>query len=148
VPLSANSISNLFGAGTTEVHELIHFYDELLSHYLWHAGILGLSAMLVFAPVDAGAKPPPMKRAVILPGVLLYGFPFFVAVDEGGGVPMGLLAVVVLLVGLLLARRRLLRSHNLISFFFAGYLFALVLFVIWFLVTGGFPEFSGMGGSD
>ena len=38
--LSANSISNLLGAGTTEVHTLIHFYDEVLSHYLWHLGII------------------------------------------------------------------------------------------------------------
>ena len=51
--LSANSIGNLFGGGTTEVHTLIHFYDEVLSHYLWHLGIIGLSILLLAVPYGA-----------------------------------------------------------------------------------------------
>lgn len=143
--LSANSISNLFGTGTTEVHGLIHFYDEVLSHYLWHAGIIGLSIVLAFAPVDIGSRLIPMKWAMVIPSAFLYGFTYFAAVDEGGTVPMGLSAAILIVIALLLSRGRLLRSHNLIGFFLLGYIIAILLFAIWFVYTGGFPEPSAMG---
>ena len=143
--LSANSISNLFAPGATAVHTLIHFYDEVLSHYLWHAGMIGLSAVLALAPLEKGSVPSRMRWVVISASAVLYGFTYFAAVDEGGTVPMGLPAAIIILFALLITRRRQLRSHNLIAFFFLGYSFAVVLFAIWFLMTGGFPEPSAMG---
>jgi hypothetical protein len=47
--LSANSINNLLGVGSTDLHNFVHFYDEVLSHYLWHIGIVGLSVLLLAA---------------------------------------------------------------------------------------------------
>jgi hypothetical protein len=143
--LSANSVSNLLGAGTTEVHGLIHFYDEVLSHYLWHIGIVGLSILLSFAPLELGSKVAPMRWGVIVPSAFLYGFTYFAAVDEGATVPMGLPAAILIVLALLLTRRRQLRSHNLLGFFFLGYAFAVLLFAVWFAATGGFPEMSAMG---
>lgn len=49
------------------------------------------------------------------------------------------------LVALLLVRRRQLRSHNLIAFFLFGYSVSVLLFAVWFVLTGGFPEPSAMG---
>jgi hypothetical protein len=143
--LSANSISNLFGPGATAAHSLIHFYDEVLSHYLWHAGIIGLSIVLALAPLEGGLVLAPMKWAVRSVSAILYGFTYFAAVDEGGTVPMGLPAAILILVALLLARRRQLRTHNLVAFFFLGYCVAVLLFAVWFVMTGGFPEPSALG---
>ena len=72
--LSANSIGNLFGGGTTEVHTLIHFYDEVLSHYLWHLGIISLSILLLAAPYGDPAFASAPRWGIIIPSAVLYGF--------------------------------------------------------------------------
>ncbi len=47
--LSANSIGHLLeGTEGSDVYNLAYFYDEILSHYLWHFGIVGLSALVIF----------------------------------------------------------------------------------------------------
>jgi hypothetical protein len=49
--LAANSIDNLLGQrglGTGDIYKLTYFYDEVLSHYLWHIGIVGLSGLLIY----------------------------------------------------------------------------------------------------
>jgi len=55
--LSANSINNLIGnlakhqiidVTTTDIYKLTYFYDEYLSHYLWHIGVMGLAALLIY----------------------------------------------------------------------------------------------------
>lgn len=143
--LSANSIGNLLGEGTTGVHNLIHFYDEVLSHYLWHAGIIGLSAVILFAPLVETKGKSTFKPAAIILAAVLYGFTYFAAINEGGTVPIGLPAALLIPLVLLLTRRRQLRTHNLIEFFFLGYLIALLFFIGWFLYWGGFPQFSQTG---
>src|SRR3989304_6123872 len=47
--LSANSIGKLMkNLNGGSAQELANFYDEVLGHYLWHAGVMGLSALLIF----------------------------------------------------------------------------------------------------
>jgi len=55
--LSANSISNLIvnlshdltiDITGTDIFNLTYFFDEHLSHYLWHIGVLGLAALLIY----------------------------------------------------------------------------------------------------
>ena len=55
--LSANSINNLIGnlaknqivdVTITDIYHLTYFYDEYLSHYLWHIGVVGLAVLLIF----------------------------------------------------------------------------------------------------
>jgi len=142
--LSANSIGNLMGEGTTGVHQLVHFYDEVLSHYLWHAGIAGLSILLVTLPLEPdGASRP--RWSLIIPSAILYGFTYFAAIDEGGTIPLGLPAALAIVIGLLVARRRELRTHNMIAFFFWAYVVALLLLAAWGAYWRGFPEFSQTG---
>jgi hypothetical protein len=57
--LAANSIGHLLdGQEGTEVFRLTNFYDEVLSHYLWHFGIVALSGTLIYRqwknPLDVG----------------------------------------------------------------------------------------------
>ncbi len=47
--LAANSISHLMEEMKhSDAYTLTHFYDEVLSHSLWHVGIVGLSALLLY----------------------------------------------------------------------------------------------------
>lgn len=143
--LAANSISNLLGPGSTDVHDLVHFYDEVLSHYLWHIAIVGLSILLL-----SGLPTPRLHSALaswttVIPAAFLYGFTYFAAVNEGGTVPFGLPAAVLVLLAILAKRRSHIRSASLVAFFFLGYALALVLFAAWFAYWGGFPEFSATG---
>ena len=142
--LSANSISNLFGGGTTEAHTLIHFYDEVLSHYLWHLGIIGLSILLLAAPAAIPLYLAP-RWGIIIPAAVLYGFTYFARIDEGGTVPLGLPAAPLIVVWLLVRKRNDIRTQNLVAFFFLAYVIALLLFAVWFARWGGFPEFSEVG---
>ncbi len=143
--LGANSINNLLGAGTTNIHGIVHFYDEVLSHYLWHAGIAGLSILLVFAPALRRQTAPRVGWGIVLASAILYGLTYFLAINEGGTVPIGLPAAVLIPLAILVFHRRDLRTHNLVAFFFVGYLLAVVLFLAWYAYWGGFPEFSEVG---
>jgi hypothetical protein len=142
--LSANSISNLLGQGSSTVHDLVHFYDEVLSHYLWHFAIIGLSVLLLslVKSSPAGAS---VHWAFIGPAAILYGFTFFVAINEGGTVPLGLPAAILIVLWIAFSKRRIITSHNLVGFFLVGYAVALVFFLGWYLYWGGFPEFSEVG---
>ncbi len=145
IHLGANSINNLLGAGTTNVHAIVHFYDEVLSHYLWHAGIAGLSILLVFTPSPRPQTTSRVRWGIIVGSAILYGLTYFSAVNEGGTVPIGLPAAALIPLAILALRRRDLRTHNMIAFFFVGYLLAVVLFLAWYAYWGGFPEFSEVG---
>jgi hypothetical protein len=142
--LSANSISNLLGSGSSAVHDLVHFYDEVLSHYLWHLAIIGFSVLLLLR-VGVPGEGTAVHWGLIAPAAVLYGFTYFVAVIEGATVPLGLPAAALVVLWLALSRRPQARTHNLAGFFLAGYGLALVLFLIWFLIWGYFPEPSAVG---
>lgn len=143
--LSANSIGNLLGKGTTDVYALVHFYDEVLSHYLWHVSIVGLSVVLVMSRADGLVASVTVKWSMIIPAAIAYGFTYFAAINEGGTVPFGLPAAIVILVVLPLTRRRDLRSRNLTAFFFVGYLVSVLFFAGWYAYWRAFPEFSETG---
>jgi hypothetical protein len=140
--LAANSISNLLGDGSTEVHDLVHFYDEALSHYVWHIAMAGLSVLLVLAVRGAVGS---VRWPVIAPAAVLYGLTYFLAINEGGTVPFGLPAAGLITLGLVISKRQRARTHNLIAFFLTGYAIALAFFLGWFVYWGGFPEFSEVG---
>jgi hypothetical protein len=143
--LAANSISNLLGAGTTLVHDLVHFYDEVLSHYMWHAGIFALSVLLL---VYAWRAPTSQARpgwGWVIPSGLLYGITCFLAFVEGATVPLGLPATVFLIVGLIVLLRDRIRTHNLVGFFFVGYAVTLLLLAAWGIAWKGFPELTEVG---
>ena len=143
--LSANSINNLLGEGSTSLNQLVHFYDEVLSHYLWHIGVAGLSVLLVAVAWEPHSSTSRLPWAVIVPAAILYGFTYFAAINEGGTVPFGLPAAALIAIGLVAFRRRELRDYNLTAFFFWAYVVALLLFAIWGIWQGGFPEFTEAG---
>jgi hypothetical protein len=142
--LSANSIGHLAEAMEgTDIQELTRLFDETLSHYVWHGGVIALSGLLMYRQWrNRGAR-----SGFFVPALagIVYGFTFFAMVTEGGtvllGFPLGILAVVF---GVVWGRRQLAKQPVLL-FLLTGYAVAVLLFAIWGIWHGGFPEFSEVG---
>jgi hypothetical protein len=143
--LGANSIGHLLeNAKDTDAFTLTHFYDEVLSHYLWHIGVFSLTALLIWRQwrtpfIGTSAS----LRTEIACGLLL-GLVYFITVDEAGTALLGIpFAIVMVIIGWM--GRNQLRQQPVTAFFFVAHALALILFVIWFLKWGGLPQFSELG---
>ena len=95
--LGANSINNLIGhladskvidVTSTDISKLTYFLDEVLSHYLWHLGIIGLVVVLVYQEWRSPVGQSTIWWAAILGG-FLYGFSSFMVFTEGQTTPIG-----------------------------------------------------------
>ncbi len=144
--LASNSIGHLLkGTTASDVHELANFYDEVLSHYLWHFGIVGLSALLVFRQ---WRNPFSEEQIALWPLFLsgfIHGFTLFAIVIEGETAPLGVpFVILIALFGLIWGRRKL-REQPLLLFFLISCLVAVALFAGWGIYWRGLPEFSQVG---
>lgn len=148
--LAANSIDNLAEGlakkqviditGTT-IYQLTYFYDENLSHYIWHIGVFGMAALLIYREWRRPAGSLTTWWAAIVAG-LIYGFNYFCIVDEGQTVILGLpFAIIITLLTLIWGRKKL-AQQPILAFFFIACLVAVVLFGIWWLKWGYFPEIT------
>lgn len=147
--LSANSVNNLSEAlakkGTldilgTDIYKLTYFYDEYLSHTVWHLGVVGLAALLIYR---AWRSPEGFATNWWYAGIggFIHGVTMFMIFDEGQtaamiGFPFSL---IVTLVFLIIGRKKLAYSP-LLGFFFVTFLVTLVLLAGWWLYWGCFTE--------
>ncbi len=67
------------------------------------------------------------------PAAVLYGFTYFLAINEGGTAPVGLAAAVIIVLWIVASMRHLTNAQNLVGFFLAGYAATLALFLGWYL---------------
>jgi len=146
--LSANSINNLLaqkGMEAGDVYKLTYFYDEVLSHYLLHAGMAGLSALLIYRqwknPFTEGKT---LLWPIILGG-LIHGFNYFTIVIEGGTAPLGVTFSVLATVFIIVWARKKMSQQPLVTFFLVAYSLAILLFIIWGIWWKGLPQFSEVG---
>lgn len=144
--LTANSIGHLLKEMKgNDVYTLTSFYDEVLSHYFWHFGLVGLSALLIYRQWQHPFVGKQTRlRLEILAG-FIYGFTYFVAVIEAATVPLGVPFAVLVTTFALVWGRKKLREQPLLAFFFVAYLVATILFAGWAVYWGGLPEFSAVG---
>jgi len=144
--LSANSIGHLLQDSMgADINDLTYFYDETLSHFIWHVGIIGLSVLLVYRQwKNPFSDQVPSLTPVIIGGVL-YGSTFFLSIVEGGTGILGVPAAVLVTLFVLIWARDRLTEMPVMTFFFAAYLLATILFVIWTIYWGGLPEPSEVG---
>jgi hypothetical protein len=144
--LSANSINNLIGnlakhqiidVTTTDIYKLTYFYDEYLSHYLWHIGVMGLAALLIY---ESWRQPAEEKTDwwMVVPASLLYGFTWFCIIIEGNTLLLGLPFVTGVTLLVLIWGRVKLAQQPVLAFFFATSLVAFLLFMGWRLYWGSF----------
>ena len=145
--LSANSVNNLSGylardgvidVKPTDLHALIYFYDEYLSHYLWHIGVVGLAALMIYESWQQPAEEKTNWKLVV-PAGILYGFTCFCFFVEGNTLILGLPFVAIVSLLVLIGGRGKLTQQPVLAFFFAASLFAFLLFAGWRLYWGGFP---------
>lgn len=144
--LAANSIGHLtrdMAPGDTAT--LTHFYDEVLSHYFWHVGLIGLSAILLYRHWNNPFLSQSTALRLVIAAGVIHGINFFITIVEAATAPLGVpfaLAVVCLV---LFRGRRKLRHQPLVAFFFVSYLVATLCFLGWGLYWSGLPEFSAVG---
>jgi hypothetical protein len=144
--LAANSIGHLLkGLEGSDVFNLTNFYDEVLGHYLWHFGIFGLSALVIFRQwQNPFNKEQAVSWLLILAGII-HGFTLFIIVIEARTAPLGVtFAIVVALLGLILGRNRF-SQRPMLLFFFVACIVATALFFSWGIYWHGLPEFSAVG---
>jgi hypothetical protein len=144
--LPANSMSHLVkGMEGSDIYRLTDFYDEVLSHYLWHAGIAGLSALIIYRQWRYGADEEVMKFWVVICAAIIHGFTFFVIVIEAATAPLGITYAVLAIVFCAIWGRKKLAQQPVLTFFLASYAVAVVLFIGWGIYHQGLPEFSELG---
>jgi hypothetical protein len=151
--LSANSIDNLIEglAGrqvvdirSTDIYQLAYWFDEHLSHYLWHLGVLGLAALLIYREARSPAGVSTVWWATIVAGIL-YGVLWFCIFLEGQTVVLGLPGALAVVVFGLISGRRTWAQRPVLAFFSVSCLLALILFTGWGVYWHGFPQFSDVG---
>ena len=146
--LSANSINNLIDASSVhpsrDIASLTHFYDEVLSHYLWHGAVIGMAVLLLVRewrrPLDAATT-----WWMTALAALLYGFTLFCIFVEGGTVLLGLPFSAAVMVFTIVRARRVLARRPVLAFFGSSCAITFVLLTGWWLYWGGFPQFTDVG---
>lgn len=144
--LAGNSIGRLTQALSDHpVAVLAHFYDEGLSHYMWHLGLVGLSALLLYRQWKGPFVDQRSGLGLEIAAGTIHGFNYFITVVEAATAPLaGPFAFGVVGFTLVWGRRRL-RQQPILAFFFVAYLVAILCFIGWGVYWGGLPEFSQVG---
>lgn len=144
--LAANSIGHWLVNFINEyVYHVAHFYDEILSHIIWHLGVAALSAQLIYRSWRYPYED--LSSRLILESIagLIYGLTIFIMGIEGGTVlllfPFSILAAILSLI----LGWKMLREVPVLTFFLVGYTLAAVLYAGWGIYWGSFPQFSHLG---
>jgi len=142
--LGANSIGHLLKQlKNTDAFALTEFYDEVLGHYLWHAGVIALSALLIWRQWRNPFAESSRVRSIAL-AAFIYAATYFITTIEAGTAPIGLpFAVVIAVIGLI--KRDELSRRPLFAFFVVAYIIATILFAVWGIYWRGLPQFSEVG---
>ena len=148
--LSSNSIARLLqGMRESDLFEATYLFDEIISHFMWDAGVflisIGLMIIALRLPYQSLSK---SNIAFILIGAAFFGFNFTVNGIEGQTVIFTFPAAFVgcLLSFILYWKGRRKGLYNPVYIFFAvAYFLSVVLFAYWGLSRSGFPQFSELG---
>ena len=144
--LAANSIGHWLADFMGEdVYQVTHFYDEVLSHYIWHLGTAALSAQLIYRSWRYPFEEISSRLILEITAGIIYGVTIFIIGIEGGTVillfPFSILTAILSLV----LGWKMLRNAPVLTFFLVGYTLAAILFAGWGIFWGYFPQFSQLG---
>jgi hypothetical protein len=144
--LAGNAIGHLTGEVTgTRAAALVRFIDEGLSHYLWHAGLVGLSALLFHCQWKSPFPDPRPGLEYEIAAGSIYGATYFIAIVEAATAPLGVPFALLIVLLTSTGGMHKLRQRPLAAFFFVGHAVALLCFIGWGVYWGGLPEFSAVG---
>jgi hypothetical protein len=144
--LSANSIGHWLPAdNSNQAYQVTYFYDEVLSHYLWHLGVIALSAQLLYTSWKHPFDTSNARLIIEFLAAIIYGLTIFIIGIEGGTVPIMLpFSILAAAAGIILGWRKY-QKMPLLTFFTIGYTLATLIFIGWRLYWGGYPQFSYLG---
>jgi len=151
--LAANSIDNLVeGKGPQLVVEsvgrladalagsgvaaLTFFYDEVLSHYLWHAATMALAALLILRQWRNPSSEASAGLGIEISAGVLHGLNYGLMVLEGETAPLGVPFAALVVIFTLVWGRGKLRQQPILTFFFVAFAVASLLFLAWWLAWG------------
>jgi len=136
--LAANSIGHLLQDSMgADINDLVYFYDERISHIIWHLAIMGLSALLMVRQLKQPADETGFNSGLIVGGGFLYGLTFALASLEGQTAWIGLPFALLVTVFTLVWARETVRRGPVLTFFFSAYLLAAIFMVVWMIIFGG-----------
>lgn len=147
IHLSANALTRILGEGPSAAQRLAYFYDEVLGHLLWDGGMVLMTVGLAIAALRS-MRSEVTKLGLVLPASVMFAFSTFTNSVEGQTVAVVFPSSVAIALLLPLSVRRrgmALRSSSIPLFLSIAYGLASLLFVFWFILNGGFPEFSELG---
>ena len=149
IHLAANAVDDAVPPGAVEAFvqtapgDLNHWFDEALSHWLWHIGWVALSFLLLAAASRTPGVPEAGTSLTAAAAGLIHGANFFVVTVEGVTTLLGIPASIVLLAWSASLARRGLAGRPVVVFFLVASIVTLVGYVVWAASHGGtLPEFS------
>ena len=144
--LVANSIGHQIQPNSSqEIKQLTNFYDERLSHYIWHLGLVGLSALLIYRQWHNPFVLQSSELKLEIMAGMIHGVTFFIDIIESATTILGIPWVMGVVLFVVIWGRQYLRQQPIMAFFLVSYSLACLLFIGWGIYWGGFPEFSQVG---
>jgi hypothetical protein len=148
--LSANSIARLIDkAQNPELFHAVYLWDEIISHYMWDAGVYLIAIAMIVASFRRSHKSLSVPSILFISvGALLYGFTFAVNSVEGQTIVFAIPAAIfggAACVGLRWKNSRPERNNPVTLFFLVAYSITLILLVYLGIRYPGFPQFSELG---
>ena len=144
--LVANSIRHLTPPHSdSEIKQLTYFYDEILSHYIWHLGLVGNSALLIYRQWHNPFIKKHSRLRLETTAGIIHGLNYFIDIIESKTTILGIPFAIGVVLFVSVWGRQHLRQQPILAFFFVSYSIACLLFLGWRLYWGGLPEFSQVG---
>ena len=132
--LAANSIGHLTESiSGTSIAALTYFYDEVLSHYMWHAAMMGLAALLIIRQWRNPFVGEASSLGTELGAGTLHGLNYALMVLEGTTTPIGVPFAAVAVLCIAVWGRQRLRQTPVVVFFLFTFGLALLLIVGWMI---------------
>lgn len=117
----------------------------MLSHYIWHLGVVALSAQLIYRSWKFSFSDRASHLIVVTIAGILYGITILIMGIDGGTVvllfPISVLGAIT---SVILGWGKFKRVP-LLTFFLIGYALAAKIFTGWGIYWGSFPQFSHLG---
>eukprot|EP00026_Physarum_polycephalum_P013980 Phypoly_transcript_14444.p1 GENE.Phypoly_transcript_14444~~Phypoly_transcript_14444.p1 ORF type:complete len:283 (+),score=41.19 Phypoly_transcript_14444:132-980(+) len=133
----------------TTLYHVVDFWDEKLGHEVWHTGIMGMQAVLVW--IGGGKSGHTVKSGgdilLVFGASIIYGLILFVSIIEGGTYVYGIpyLAVILSILYVKHTQREIRGNAILLYFFIATWIAALGCGYWGWYTNWTFPEFSDVG---
>ena len=144
--LSANTIGHwLATTAGDQVYDVTYFYDEVLSHYLWHLGAAALSAQLIYHSWKYPFEDISSRLIIEFVAGIIYGLTIFIIGIEGGTVAILFPFSIIAAIAALILGWGTFKKMPLLTYFVIGYALAALVFTGWGLYWGSFPQFSHLG---